>query len=196
VDDLLASVGYGKTDKADVVDKLLPEEKRKKPPSDVKEGTFEKVIRKVKKHESAIVLDGLDNLLVRFARCCSPLPGEKILGYVSRGRGIVVHRADCQRAAIIDPERRTEVQWSPKAVSQRPVKLKILTTNKPGILTALSSVFTKLEININSANCEETGNNLGKCIFTFSVRDFAQLSEVVRALNQNKAVTTIIRLPD
>ncbi len=195
VDDLLAQVGYGKIEKEDIVDRLLPEEKRKKPPAEVKEGALEKVIRKVKKPDTGIELDGVDNLLVRFARCCSPLPGEKIIGYVSRGRGIVIHRSECSRAKAIDPERQTEVQWSRTAISQRPVKLKIITTNRPGILNALSSVFSKLNININSAHCEETDDHHGTSIFTFQVRDFAQLNEIIRELRQTKDVQNILRLP-
>jgi GTP pyrophosphokinase len=194
VEGLIAAVGYGKVDKAEVVDYLLPEEKREKPPAEVKEGPLEKVIRKVTKSEEGIVLDGLDNLLVRFARCCSPLPGEEIVGYVSRGRGIIIHRRDCQRATMLDPERRTKVQWSAKAVSMRPVKLKVIASDRAGVLASLSNVFQDQEISISSAHCQSNGQNQGVCIFTFMVKDLDQLNILTRALKQSKDVFDVARV--
>ncbi|MCP4677973.1 MAG: bifunctional (p)ppGpp synthetase/guanosine-3',5'-bis(diphosphate) 3'-pyrophosphohydrolase [Deltaproteobacteria bacterium] len=194
IEDLIAAVGYGKIEKEDVVERLLPEEKRAKPPAEVKEGPLEKVIRKVKGQDGGIVLDGLDNLLVRFARCCSPLPGEKIVGYVSRGRGIVIHRKDCQRATMLDPERQTNVQWSTKAVSSRPVKLKVVTSNRTGVLAALSSLFQNLNISINSAHCQTSGQNQGIHMFTFSVKDLTQLNQLIRSLRQSKDVMEVQRV--
>ncbi len=194
VEDLIAAVGYGKVEKEDVVDRLLPEEKRKKPPDELKEGPLEKVFRKVKKPDGGITLDGLDNLLVHFARCCSPLPGEDIVGYVSRGRGIVIHRRDCPRATALDPERRTKVQWSSKAVSSRPVKIRVMTSDRPGVLANLSAIFQTNEININSANCQANGQSQGVCVFTFLVRDLSQLNQIVRALKQSKDVVDVERV--
>ncbi|MBW2277395.1 MAG: bifunctional (p)ppGpp synthetase/guanosine-3',5'-bis(diphosphate) 3'-pyrophosphohydrolase, partial [Deltaproteobacteria bacterium] len=193
-EELLAAVGHGKIDKADVVDKVLPEEKRAKLPAKVKESPLEKVIRKVTGRDSGIVLDGVDNLLVHFARCCSPLPGEEIIGYVSRGRGIVVHRWDCDKAAALDPDRRTAVQWSTKAVSQRPVRLKIVTTNRPGVLAELSTEFQKNGINIGSAHCDTNGSDQADNTFSFMVKDLIQLNALIKKLKQHKNVLDIMRL--
>lgn len=193
-DDVLAAVGHGRVDKDEVIDRLLPEDKKAAPPSEVRETPFEKVIRKVIRGQDAgIVLDGVDNLLIRFARCCNPLPGEEVVGYVSRGRGIVVHRRNCAKAAVLDPQRQTKVQWAATAVSQRPVCLQVLTANRPGILAELSSVFVTKGINLDSANCQASHSDRGVNTFTFSVKDLEQLNGVVRTLKQIKGVYEILR---
>jgi GTP pyrophosphokinase len=196
VEDLLTAVGSGKLDKDDVIDRLLPEEKRKKPPNEIKEGPIEKVIRKVRGDDKGIVIDGLDNLLVHFARCCNPLPGENVVGYISRGRGVVIHRRDCQRASTLDPERKTNVTWSAKAVSSRPVKLRVITDDRPGVLATLSAIFQNNEINLNSANCLSGDGNTATNIFTFLVKDLAELNRISRALKNVKSVLEVNRIHD
>jgi len=193
-EELLSAVGYGKIDKGEVVDKVLPEDKRAKPPAQVKESPLEKVMRKVTGRDSGIVLDGVDNLLVHFARCCNPLPGEEIIGYVSRGRGIVVHRWDCEKAAALDPDRHTAVQWSNKAMSQRPVRLRVVTTNRPGVLADLSSEFQKNGINIASAHCDTNGADNASNVFSFMVKDLPQLNTLIKNLKQHKSVLEVVRL--
>ena len=193
-EDMIASVGCGKLDPTEVMEHLLPEADRDDNPVELKENPFVKVIRKVTKQDEGIVVDGMENLLIRFARCCEPMPGEEIIGYVSRGRGIVVHRRDCARAAVLDPERRTKVQWSDRAVSQRPVALKVTTSDRAGILATLGTVFQKMDININSANCQAAGEATAANIFTFNVRDVSQLNKLTRAIRQTKGVMEVERI--
>jgi GTP diphosphokinase / guanosine-3',5'-bis(diphosphate) 3'-diphosphatase len=194
-DDVLAAVGHGKVDKDEVIDRLLPEDKKSTPPSEVRETPFEKVIRKViRGQDSGIVLDGVDNLLIRFARCCNPLPGEEVVGYVSRGRGIVVHRRSCAKAAVLDPQRQTKVQWAATAVSQRPVGVQVITVNRPGILADLSAIFVAKGVNLDSANCQASHSDRGVNTFTFYVKDLDQLNGIIRALKQVKGVYEVNRV--
>jgi guanosine-3',5'-bis(diphosphate) 3'-pyrophosphohydrolase len=194
IEDMVSAVGCGKADVDDIVQGLLPEEERAKAPIEARESPLTKVIRKVTGQDEGVVVDGMENLLIRFARCCDPMPGEDIIGYVSRGRGIVVHRLSCSRAAVLDPERRTKVQWSQRAVSQRPVAVKVTTSNRTGILATLSGIFSKQDININSANCDSNGNNQATNIFTFNVKDIAQLNRLMRSLRQTKGVLEVERI--
>jgi GTP diphosphokinase / guanosine-3',5'-bis(diphosphate) 3'-diphosphatase len=194
-EDVLAAVGYGRLDKGEVIDRLLPEEKKSKPPAEVRETSFEKVMRKViRGPDTGIVLDGVDNLLIRFAKCCNPLPGEAVVGYVNRGRGVAVHRRDCARAAALDPQRQTNVHWAASAVSQRPVRVQVITTNRPGVLAELSSVFVAKGINLDTANCQADHSDRGVNTFTFSVKDIEQLNGVMRALKQAKGVFEVNRV--
>ncbi len=193
-EDLVAAVGCGKVETAEVIEHIIPEDERDKTVETVKENPLVKVIRKVTKQDEGIVVDGMENLLIRFARCCEPMPGEEIIGYVSRGRGIVVHRRDCSRAGVLDPDRRTKVQWSQRAVSQRPVALKITTADKAGILATLGLIFQKMDININSANCQAAGANTAANIFTFNVRDIGQLNKLTRVIRQTKGVMDVERI--
>ena len=194
-EELLAAVGYGKIDKGSVVDRLLPEDKRQSPPSEIKESPFEKVIRKVKGQDSGIILDGVNNLLIRFARCCNPLPGESVIGYISKGgRGIVVHRRGCSKAAALDTDRQTNVQWSENAVAERPVRLQVITSNRAGLLADLSNAFQSAGINIDSAHCDVDDINHAVNTFTFHVKNFDQLNSLIRALKQNKDVLDVERI--
>jgi GTP pyrophosphokinase len=194
VEDLIAAVGCGRVDIKEIVERLIPESERGKPAEAPKESPFKKVIRKVTKQDGGIVVDGMENLLIRFARCCDPMPGEEIIGYVSRGRGVVVHRRDCSRAAVLDPERSTKAQWSQSAVSHRPVSLKVTTTHQTGVLATLSSIFQKQDINISSANCHGNGGNQAENIFTFNVKDIGQLNKLMRTIRQTKGVLGVERV--
>jgi len=193
-DEVFSALGAGKLEPRAVLERLLPEDKRDQLPREVKETALEKVMRKVKGQDTGIVLDGVDNLLVRFARCCGALPGEPIVGYVSRGRGIVVHRAACVKSALLDPDRRIAVRWSPRAVSQRPVKLKVVTSNRPGVLADLSSAFLSKGINISSAHCDTNGAERADNVFTFNVKDLDQLNSLIKALKQHKGVLDVARV--
>jgi GTP pyrophosphokinase len=194
VEDLLAAVGCGRLEASEVIQYLLPEEDRITAVQELKENPIVKVIRKVTKQDEGIVVDGMENLLIRFARCCEPMPGEDIVGYVSRGRGIVVHRMDCPRATVLDPERRTKVQWSERAVTQRPVSIKVTTSDRAGILATLGGIFQKMDININSANCQAEGEGTAANIFTFNVRDVQELNKLTRAIRQTKGVMEVERI--
>ena len=94
------------------IDALLPDDLKNKEQVDQKESVLKRIVRNViPKAKGGIVVDGLDGLNIKFPKCCSPIKGEPILGYISRGQGVTVHRADCPRVLDYDPARRVEVQW-------------------------------------------------------------------------------------
>ncbi|MDW8251605.1 MAG: bifunctional (p)ppGpp synthetase/guanosine-3',5'-bis(diphosphate) 3'-pyrophosphohydrolase, partial [Myxococcales bacterium] len=157
-EELFLLVGYGKIKATDVREFLLPPaplESNAKPvpaPS-IREGALENIVRKVTgKDSAAILLGGTSNILARYARCCNPLPGEEIVGFVSRGRGITVHRRTCTKAFNTnDPERRVEVSWEPQTKMPRTVQVKVVTTDRPGILATLGQTFQNKGVNVQSA---------------------------------------------
>ncbi len=193
-DDLIAAVGCGKLDSADILERLLSKDELSTTAESVRVNPIVRVIRKVTQQDEGIVVDGMENLLIRFARCCDPMPGDEIVGYVSRGRGIVVHRRNCPKATILDPERRTKAQWSDRAMSQRPIALKVTTTDRTGLLATLGGIFQKMNINITSANCQVDGDSTAANIFTFNVRDVAQLEKLKRSIRQTKGVIEVERI--
>ena len=91
---------------------------------------------------AGITVNGIDDVLVRYAQCCNPLPGDAIIGFITRGRGVTVHRRECKKAFDTDPERRVDVTWDSKAKINRPVQLCVTTANKPGILATVSQTFS------------------------------------------------------
>jgi GTP pyrophosphokinase len=192
--DILAAIGHGKLDETDIVQQLIPDDDKKNKSIEMKESAFEKVIRKVKWHDDGIIIDGVDNLLIHFAKCCNPLPGEPIIGYISRGRGIIIQKKGCPKAAFLEKERQTKVQWSNKAVSQREVKIEVLTEDRTGILASLSNSFKLKGINITSAVCKTEGIDKAVNIFNFMVQDLTQLNDLIKSLKQTKGVFNVRRL--
>ena len=138
-------------------------------------------------------MNGVDDVLVRYARCCNPLPGDAIIGFITRGRGVTVHRRECQKAFDTDPERRVEVSWEADSKINRPVQLKVTTLNKPGILANVSQAFSAQKINISEANCRAGDDGRACNIFTFPCADLSQLKSVMRALTKVKGVVEVER---
>jgi GTP pyrophosphokinase len=172
---------------------LVPPESRA--PSELREGTVEKVLRRVTGRDSAgILVSGEPDVLVRFARCCSPLPGDEIVGFITRGRGITVHRRGCTKGLDLDPERRVKVEWESGAKVARPVCLRVLTANRPGILAEVGQTFSKCGINIEEANCRAAESDRATNLFSFTITDLGALKAVIRALQKVKGVLSVERV--
>jgi GTP pyrophosphokinase len=143
---------------------------------------------------AGIRVNGIDDVLVRYAKCCNPLPGDAIIGFITRGRGVTIHRRECPKAFDTDPERRIEVSWDSKAKINRPVQLKVTTANKPGILATVSQTFSSQKINISEANCRAGDDGRACNVFTFHVNDLSQLKNIMRALTRVSGVVEVERV--
>ncbi len=195
VDELLCSLGYGKASLQEILDIVLPEERRSAPPSELRESKVEQLIRKVtRKDEGGIKINGVDGVLVRFARCCNPVPGDEIAGFITRGRGVTVHRKACTKGIDADPERKIEVSWDTKSKSTRPVALRIITRDLPGILANISNVFSQDGINISQATCKTEEADRAVNTFCFAVADLSQLKTVIRHLQKIDGVVSVDRV--
>ncbi|MEO6953319.1 MAG: bifunctional (p)ppGpp synthetase/guanosine-3',5'-bis(diphosphate) 3'-pyrophosphohydrolase [Polyangia bacterium] len=199
--ELLISVGYGKILPADVVEKLIPEDKRRafvdNPPSENPVvGLLRRVVapRRPSKISAGIKVAGEDDVMVRFAKCCAPVPGDPIVGYISIGRGVTIHQLGCRKAMDLDPERRIEVEWDGEQKSLRPVAIQIVSADKPGILASLSQSFNDLGVNITQANCRAMDDNKALNTFSFGVKDLDQLKGVMRALQRVGGVYSVTRM--
>jgi guanosine-3',5'-bis(diphosphate) 3'-pyrophosphohydrolase len=139
-------------------------------------------------------VQGIEDVLVRYGRCCNPLPGDAIVGFVTRGRGITVHLPACSRALDTDPERRVEVSWDPAGTVLRPVTVRVLTADRPGLLATISQAFTDLAVNITQANCKVTDG--GRAINTFEVmvKDADQLRRVLAKVSCVKGILAVERV--
>jgi GTP pyrophosphokinase len=195
LDELLLAVGYGKLDAEDVVEAIQNHAPDSEPPPSLKQGRIEQFVRKVIGRDHAgITVNGIDDVLVRYARCCNPLPGDPIIGFITRGRGVAVHRRECKKALDMDPERRVDVAWDSKAKINRPVQLCVTTTNKPGILATVSQTFSAQSINISEANCRAGEDGHARNVFTFHCNDLSQLKGVMKALSRVSGVVDVSRI--
>lgn len=193
-EELLFQVGLGRTQPAKVLEQLVPPEQRQSPPSELRESLVEKVTRRVTgRDDGGILVSGESDVMVRFARCCAPLPGDDIVGYITHGRGVAVHRRECDRAMDNDPERKVEVRWQSGARVARPACLRVVTANRPGILAEVGIAFSQSGINIDEANCRTEADRAVN-LFSFQVTDLEALKKVTRALQKLKGVLIVERV--
>jgi GTP pyrophosphokinase len=195
LDELLLSVGYGKLAVEDVVASLRNKEKSSEPAPELRTGAIENFVRRVKGDSSTgIKVSGIDNVLVRYAKCCNPLPGDPIIGFITRGRGATVHRRECSKAFDTDPERRIDVSWDSRAKVNRPVSISVITNNKPGILANISQTLSSQRVNISEANCRANDDGRAENTFTFHCGDLSQLRGVMKALGKLSGVVSVTRV--
>jgi GTP pyrophosphokinase len=196
-EELFVSIGYGKIDPDEIVKIVAPPDdqgRESKPPESLREGRIAGLVRKViKRDEGAILINGIDDVLVRYAKCCNPLPGDDILGFITRGRGVTIHRRGCSKAFDTDPERRVEIQWDSRARINRSVQLRVVTANQPGILANVGQTFMAQGINISEANCRAGDDGRAVNLFSFVCADLVQLKNVMKALHKVKGVVAVER---
>jgi GTP pyrophosphokinase len=197
LDELIIQVGYGKVTSQQVLEKALPELAKKEHEAPAKtESMLKTLLRKVTRRTSTsgIKVAGEEDILVRFAKCCSPLPGDPIVGFITRGRGVTVHRRDCDKGLDLDPERRIDVEWDGQSKTQHEVALQVLCANKPGLLANISQSFSDQGVNISQAHCRTTEDGRAVNTFHASVRDLDQLKSVIRLLSRIKGVFSVDRV--
>ncbi|HRC57817.1 MAG: bifunctional (p)ppGpp synthetase/guanosine-3',5'-bis(diphosphate) 3'-pyrophosphohydrolase [Myxococcales bacterium] len=198
LDELTLQVGYGKITMQQVLERALPELSKKAEISAVEksENILKNLLRKVtrKTSTSGIKVAGEHDILVRFGKCCSPLPGDPITGFITRGRGVTVHRRDCDKGLDLDPDRRIDVEWDGSSKTQHEVAIQVLCANKPGLLAHISQSFTDQGVNINQAHCRTADGDRAVNTFHASVKDLDQLKSVIRSLSRIKGVFSVDRV--
>lgn len=193
IDALFVALGYGRVTPQQIVEKLAPGKQTvESQPQSMLGQLFKKVARK--SSGGGVVVQGIEDVLVRYGRCCNPLPGDPIIGFVTRGRGITVHQPSCSRAIDVDPARRIEVSWDPHGTYSRPVSLRVLTADRPGILATLSQVFTDHSVNISQANCRVIDADRAVNTFEVTMRDAEQLRKVIGEIKALRGVLAVERL--
>jgi GTP pyrophosphokinase len=190
-DDLIASVGYGKITPLQIIRKITPREEIAN-----NESIFNKIVSKVKKkrEKGGVVVKGIDDILVRFGKCCQPVPGDPITGYITRGYGVTVHRTSCINAMKMSPERQIEVEWNQETTDAYPVKILVRSIDRVGLLADVAANISKSGANILSAHTETQENQTVDGYFTVSVQGTEHLTRVVEALKQVKQVLEVKRL--
>ena len=194
-DTLLAAVGYGKLTSHQVLAHLVPAEVLAAGATPQEEGTLKRLFRMVKKQvPGGVRVSGVEDTLVRFGKCCDPLPGERILGFITRGRGVTVHAIDCPRVLESDPQRRVEVMWEDGAqAALRRVTVEVSCVDEPGLLAAMSKAISGAGVNISRAQVKSIPEKRAVNTFEVMVGDATQLNRVMRALGKVRGVTRVAR---
>ncbi|WP_396623606.1 RelA/SpoT family protein [Luteitalea sp.] len=196
VDDLLAAVGWGKLTARLLLSKLVPlEDLQEKPPETGLLATVRKVLRP-RSGQDKIRVRGADDLLVFRAKCCNPIKGEKIVGYITRGKGVSVHSASCRNVTnlMYDPERRIDVEWDTGDDPSAPytVRLNIQVEDRKGMLAAISSQVSAINTNIRTMEAT-TSQEQGFIDMTVEIQDVKHLDKVIRAVKGIPGVLAVDR---
>ena len=200
-DDLFASVGYGKTLPRNVIAKFLGDKFKELEPADEKTGRVRTGVKAVKKFiglgEDAIVVKGVDNLLTTRAKCCNPLRGEPIIGYISLGKGIVVHNRRCKNVSqlMVNKDRIVDVEWATTdGDAKQAVQLLATTENRTGMLAGITNAIAEIKTGIRDARAAVSKNDIGLIEVTVEVHDKKHLDKVVGAIQHVPGVIAVERI--
>ena len=196
-EDVLVSVGFGRVSARQVAHKLLPEqlvlerEKREK-------SRLRRLVNRVSRHKNraGILVKGQDDVLIRYGKCCQPIPGDGIVGFITRGRGVTVHNESCPniKALMDDQERLVEVSWGDVDKDQmHMVTLVVEARDRPGVLASLSAAIASCEANISRV-AAEAAQDKAAIRLDVQVHDLAQLNDVVKRVRDEKFILSVNRI--
>jgi guanosine-3',5'-bis(diphosphate) 3'-pyrophosphohydrolase len=191
---LLAAIGYGRITTRHVLAKLISPEKLEAG-SKKADGALESLFRLVSKQKRGlgIRVKGVDDVLVRFALCCHPLPGEHIVGFITRGRGVTIHTVGCPTVLESDPQRKIDVSWEETGQLPRPVKIEVTCVDEPGLLAGISAAITSAEANIARAQVRTFSRQRAINTFEVMIKDSAHLDRVLQNISKVKGVYKAVR---
>ncbi len=190
-DDYYIALGYGKMSLLPLLRRLVPPEQLQEKVKDSRLG--ELIKRITTKRPSAVIVKGMDDLFIRLGNCCHPVPGDPIVGFITRGRGVTVHAKDCPKALENDPARAIDVAWEAGSKAAHPVKLKVVCADKPGLLADISRTITASDVDIRRAVVMTTRDNRAICNFEVSVNDAHHLAALIKSIEKVKNVFSVER---
>ncbi len=200
IDDLVAAIGYGKLIPRNVLAKYLGPEKFQEL-DELKESRFKSGVRAVKRlirlGDDAIIVKGVDDLMITRARCCNPLRGEDIIGYITRGKGVAVHTRRCKnvQALMVNRERIVDVDWAGKTDgSAYAVKLLAITENRTGMIAGITGAISDMKTGIRDARASVESDDKGRIEVTVEVFDVKHLDRVISSIKNVPGVLDVERL--
>ena len=193
VDDLVANVGYGKITPLQVVRRFAPRQPAEEGQASIFNKLVGRVVRK-KKLKSGVLVRGVDDILIKFGKCCQPVPGDPIIGYITQGYGVTIHRTTCVNALRVNPERQIEVEWNQQIAETYPVKIRIVSHDRMGLLADVVGSISKYGANILNATSETSENKMVDSFFTIGVEDVSHLEKILSAVKKIKLVQEVKRV--
>ena len=192
VDDLIAHVGFGKITPLQILNKALPE-LEKQEPRDISVAQRQSG-KRPRKDSTGVIVKGLNDILVKFSKCCSPLPGEPIIGYITQGQGVTIHRKGCVNVLKMSNERKIEVEWSEGLTESYPASIKIKTDDQFGLLAEIAAVISKHKSNILNAKTETLETGVSLFYFSIMVESSDQLRRIMSDIRKIKKGTNVKRV--
>jgi guanosine-3',5'-bis(diphosphate) 3'-pyrophosphohydrolase len=198
VEDLFAALGYGKVSMRQVLARLVPAEKLEAPPPpDKPRPLTDAVKRLLRVADERIKVRGTDDLLIYRAKCCNPIMGEPIVGYITRGKGVSVHSQSCPNVTnlMYDPERRVAVEWEKDGADARAfdVRISVDVEDRPGLLAAITALLAGMKTDIRDAEVKTFENRTACIDMTLRINDLKHLDRVVKSVRGVNGVIDVER---
>ena len=203
LDDVYASIGYGGITTGQVTNKLLEQAKKEAKAA----AAAERLERLEEEQQSrpgnrnngkGVIVEGDTGMVVRFARCCTPLPGDDIIGYVTRGRGVSIHRRDCPNIEdlLMDPERVVKAEWANNAKSSYTATIQVVADERTGLLMDVSQVLAGMNISITAmtAKVDKANQNIIQIQLSFDVSSTEQLNNIIKSMRKVRSVKEVYRV--
>ncbi len=196
-DDMYASVGFGAISATKIIARLLEEYRKEHKEEDLEKTITELVNKKslTKPSKTGVVVEGIDNCLVKLSKCCNPLPGDQIVGYITKGRGVSVHRTDCVNVKdlISEESRMIDVYWASEAKSSYSVDICVYANDRQGLLSDVIKEITAAKFNILGVNTKTTKERIAIIDVTVELENIEALNRVIRTLMKIDSVYDVKR---
>jgi GTP pyrophosphokinase len=194
IESLYAHLGQGTRSLTSIVRRLTPDSDKEGPLERFKNASAEVIRNLTRQKGHGVRLHGLDNVMLHFARCCQPVPGDRVVGIVTQGRGVSVHQAECPNtfADRVPSERRVDVEWDTQPDEVFPVRLLVYGSDRPGMLADITKVIAALKVNIRSAGMASE-DKTARGVFLVEVANLRKLTETTQAVQRVKGVSRVER---
>jgi GTP pyrophosphokinase len=200
-DDLYSNIGYGGIPLANVIAKLKDEYKKKNTDPELKlmEATSANAVKKPNKSSgNGIIVEGIDNCLIRYSKCCNPVPGDKIIGYITRGRGVSIHRQDCVNISALytddeEKKRLIDVLWEDTKQELFLAHLKIVCNDRAGLLVDAANAMADSKVSVKAISARTVKDNMAIIEASVEIRDTVQLDTLINKLKSVKDIIDVTR---
>lgn len=184
---MFENIGYGKLTPYQVLSKVIPQDKI---------SPIIPSVKPKKRIDQGIRVQGINDMMIRFSRCCNPVPGDEIIGYITRGRGVSIHKADCSNVDFVSAEkdRLVKVEWIKTEELFYPVKIKIIADDRPNLVSDIMLIFPSLKITVSAVNARTDKNNIANIDVTISITNLDQLQEIIQKIKKIKSVLIVKRV--
>lgn len=198
LEDMYAAVGFGANSAAKVIAKMLQEYRKEHQEEDIEEKMEElrkQKERKQKPSSSGVVVEGIDNCLVKLSKCCNPLPGDEIIGYITKGRGVSVHRKDCVNVKdlLTEENRIIDVKWYEEAKENYNVTLEVLANDRKGLLVDVLNTVKETKANLMGVSTKTTKERIAIMDIDLEVENIEELNKVIRNIKKVDSVYEVRR---
>jgi len=193
-DNLLVNIGYGRISASQLLSKVVPPSRLALKNGFGLKSVLERFKTAKPRPSEGVIVKGIEDVMVRFAKCCNPLPGDKIVGYITQGQGMAIHVRGCPNILYVDEDRKIDVGWDEGAAIARPVRIEVICKNEKGLLADITNAIKNADANITQADIKTTPDNKAVCSFEVEVKNVQHLKNIIGAIEKIKKVIKVERV--